>query len=425
MQKRIWILLIVGGLMASIATGWMIISSGDEAAPNPVNITVNDGTKKPATQNQASDQTPSKTQNETLSESQGEIIEQAEGQVEEAPEEKSEEASESAKQADDTAGDTKTAQTDPIETDTAQTDIEPEQQEAAPAAQPAADDTDISPVFAITVARVNPDGSAVFAGVAEPGATIQLQNGDILIDETIADANGEWVSLPAEKLAPGSHLIMLTMRTKDGRIARADTSLVVEIADTLDEKPLVALVPQTDDAAPALLQSPDSDAVIEVANEEVQEILIPASDPVVSIQSLAFLSETALQVRGQYAAGNKLIGSLADIELRDVSLSQNGSWTAVVDISGLGTEPQLLHIDLLDQNDKLVASTEMMLDRANLAAGLDGSDLVVVQRGDALWRIAYRSYGQGVRYVEIFRRNRDQISDPDLIYPNQIFVVPK
>ena len=42
----------------------------------------------------------------------------------------------------------------------------------------------------------------------------------------------------------------------------------------------------------------------------------------------------------------------------------------MADISGLGTEPQLLHIDLLDQNDKLVASTEMMLDRANLAAGL-------------------------------------------------------
>ena len=275
------------------------------------------------------------------------------------------------------------------------------------------------------MARVNPDGSAVFAGVAEPGATIQLQNGDILIDETIADANGEWVSLPAEKLAPGSHLIMLTMRTKDGRIARADTSLVVEIADTLDEKPLVALVPQTDDAAPALLQSPDNDAVIEVVNEEVQEIIVPATDPAVSIQSLAFLSENELQLRGQYAAGNKLRGRLADIDVRDVSLSQNGNWTAVVDISGLGKEPQLLQIDLLDQNDKLVASTEMMLDRANLAAGLDGSNLVVVQRGDALWRIAYRSYGQGVRYVEIFRRNRDQISDPDLIYPNQIFVVPK
>ena len=415
MQKRIWILLIVGGVIASIATGWMIISSGDEAAPNPVNITVNDAAKEPATQNQASDQPKNETPSETPNKTQGEIIEQAEGQVEETPEKKPEETSESAKQAPKQAADTKTAQTD----------IEPEEQGAAPAAQPAADETDISPVFAITVARVNPDGSAVFAGVAEPGATIQLQNGDILIDETIADANGEWVSLPAEKLAPGSHLIMLTMRTKDGRIARADTSLVVEIADTLDEKPLVALVPQTDDAAPALLQSPDNDAVIEVVNEEVQEIIVPATDPAVSIQSLAFLSENELQLRGQYAAGNKLRGRLADIDVRDVSLSQNGNWTAVVDISGLGKEPQLLQIDLLDQNDKLVASTEMMLDRANLAAGLDGSNLVVVQRGDALWRIAYRSYGQGVRYVEIFRRNRDQISDPDLIYPNQIFVVPK
>ena len=62
--------------------------------------------------------------------------------------------------------------------------------------------------------------------------------------------------------------------------------------------------------------------------------------------------------------------------------------------------------------------------QSQLSAGLDGSVMVVVHKGDALWRIAYRSYGQGVRYVDIVRRNADQINDPDLIYPNQIFAVP-
>ena len=31
----------------------------------------------------------------------------------------------------------------------------------------------------------------------------------------------------------------------------------------------------------------------------------------------------------------------------------------------------------------------------DLDIGLDGSELVVINRGDALWRIAYRSYGEG------------------------------
>lgn len=413
MQQRIWILLIVGGVMAIAAAGWFLFSSDDKTISEPVNITVNETTSQTI---------------QSSKQSSGQSLGQSSNQSDAQPE-----AQDPAEQGDTAKSASPKTETD-TDTDT-ETGTEIEQAAAAqPADQNAADvpataqpaeEEASSLVFAITVARVNPDGSAVFAGVAEPGATIQLQDGAVLIDETIADANGEWVSLPPEKLAPGAHLIVLTMRTKDGRIARADTSLVVEIAASLDEKPLVALVPQTDEAAPALLQSPDSDAAIEVVNEEVQDIIVPATEPAVSIQSLAFLSETDLQIRGQYAAGNTVRGRLADIELSEATISANGTWSAIADISALGTRPQSLQIELLDEYKEVVASTEMMLDRANLSAGLDGSDMVVVQRGDALWRIAYRTYGEGVRYVEIFRRNQDQISDPNLIYPNQIFVVPK
>ena len=44
---------------------------------------------------------------------------------------------------------------------------------------------------------------------------------------------------------------------------------------------------------------------------------------------------------------------------------------------------------------------------------------VVVRRGDSLWRIARRYYGRGARYTTIYRRNRHQIRNPDLIYPRQ------
>ncbi len=59
-----------------------------------------------------------------------------------------------------------------------------------------------------------------------------------------------------------------------------------------------------------------------------------------------------------------------------------------------------------------------------MAEGLDGNALIVVQKGDALWRIAYKTYGAGIRYVDIVRQNSTKINDPDLIYPDQIFVIP-
>ena len=42
-----------------------------------------------------------------------------------------------------------------------------------------------------------------------------------------------------------------------------------------------------------------------------------------------------------------------------------------------------------------------------------------------LWRIAYQQMGKGVRYVDIVRRNKQDIINPDLIYPKQIFAVPQ
>ena len=102
----------------------------------------------------------------------------------------------------------------------------------------------------------------------------------------------------------------------------------------------------------------------------------------------------------------------------------SGEWTVFGAI-----DPMASHIDffftLYDKSGVKVASYELPLTVRDLDIGLDGSEMVVINRGDALWRIAYRSYGEGVRYVDIVRRNAGAIVNPDLIYPNQIFALPK
>ncbi len=47
-----------------------------------------------------------------------------------------------------------------------------------------------------------------------------------------------------------------------------------------------------------------------------------------------------------------------------------------------------------------------------------------MQPGNSLWRIARRTYGQGIMYTVIYQANGQQIFDPDLIYPGQVFVLP-
>ncbi len=50
-----------------------------------------------------------------------------------------------------------------------------------------------------------------------------------------------------------------------------------------------------------------------------------------------------------------------------------------------------------------------------------------VYKGECLWKIAgYQEvYNNAAKWPLIYRANKDQIKDPDLIYPNQIFEIPR
>ena len=53
------------------------------------------------------------------------------------------------------------------------------------------------------------------------------------------------------------------------------------------------------------------------------------------------------------------------------------------------------------------------------------SDTYIVKKGDCLWNIAKKYYNKGASYTKIFNANRDQIKNPNLIYPGQVLTIPK
>jgi nucleoid-associated protein YgaU len=60
-----------------------------------------------------------------------------------------------------------------------------------------------------------------------------------------------------------------------------------------------------------------------------------------------------------------------------------------------------------------------------VGAKLEEADgAVIIRRHDTLWQISRRVYGRGIRYSTIYLANQNEIRDPDLIYPGQVFRVP-
>ena len=49
---------------------------------------------------------------------------------------------------------------------------------------------------------------------------------------------------------------------------------------------------------------------------------------------------------------------------------------------------------------------------------------ITVKAGDSLSKIAKRELGDAERWREIYDANKEQIKDPDLIHPGQVFTLP-
>ena len=151
-----------------------------------------------------------------------------------------------------------------------------------------------------------------------------------------------------------------------------------------------------------------------------------------SSASLAGLAPTAIVWRDQgrvlisgRSSGGVRVSVLTDGNpFGEALVLADGGWQ-IAGILDLARSTKQLHFTLSDNLNNVMASYDLPLKSRDLEKAKDGSPLVVVNKGDALWRIAYRSLGAGFRYVDIVRQNRGEINNPDLIYPKQIFAVPK
>ena len=294
----------------------------------------------------------------------------------------------------------------------------------------------------ITLARVSPDGSAVIAGNAPDGSTINIYDDGALIGSTVVAGGNEWVIVPEQPLSPGAHLLTLEIIAPDGAITIGSMALAVEIPMDGNETPLVALVPYTEEvvAEAKILQTPEpltqqDDTVgavttVENANDIASSDTNNAenADPVVvprlTIRSIQAISDSMISISGLAEGGVSVHTSVNGAAGDVVSPDDKAMYVASMPINTTETRYKLQSV-LKDSAGVQVATATITLSRGQVEQSMGSNALIVVQKGDALWRIAYKTYGQGIRYIDIYRQNQNAINNPDLIYPDQVFVVPK
>ena len=279
-----------------------------------------------------------------------------------------------------------------------------------------------SDALLVELVHAAPDGSLVISGRGQAGDVISLLHDGAQLAKTTANASGAWTLVPDAPLDAGGYV--LTLRAEKG--ADADVAVVVVIPASNEHTPLVALVPLDDSAKQAeLLQSPLADgasSTIRVtASPATQPITTSNTAPQVTITAIEALSATRMEIRGSASGADAVAVSIDGAEAE--TTRTDNQYTAQGTIPSRARFP--ISVIQKDTGGKTIASARIRVSKAQLDASALGQGLVVVQKGDALWRIAFRAYGKGVRYIDIFQSNKDQIRDPDLIYPDQVFIVPK
>ena len=260
----------------------------------------------------------------------------------------------------------------------------------------------IPPSFDIV--RVDKTGEAVVAGRAQPGARVQLFVDGEPVAEATADELGEWVIVVETPLSAGPRELTLSMTTTEGLTVQSEQTVVVSPPDRDDHRPLVVLgepggasrvlqrpVPRDEDLGPLALETIDYD----------------------SAGGVIFAGRAEPGMRVRLYANNQSLG--------EAIANEDGRWT----MSGaMPPGRYTLRATQLNDDDRVTAVIEVPFERANLEDIQFADGRVVVQPGNSLWRIARRLYGEGIQYTIIYEANADQIRDPDLIYPGQIFDAP-
>ncbi len=231
----------------------------------------------------------------------------------------------------------------------------------------------------VAVEAVEIEGGTVFvAGSANPGSIVRVYANDILLGDARASEAGRFLVEARRELPVGNYMI------------RAD---VLDASGAVLARAAVPFEREPGEAIAAIAPSATAQAPQQGSGQVEAPAAIAEPEPQTSDETAAAPQDAPPASSEQGAAND---GGSADETIAAADTGNASNATGADTGSG---------------------ATAPALQRA------EGS--VIIRRGDSLWRISRRVYGRGVRYSTIYLANQEQIRDPDMIWPGQVFAVPQ
>jgi nucleoid-associated protein YgaU len=315
--------------------------------------------------------------------------------------------------------------------------------------RPAAD-AGPSSVPTFDVVRVEPTGETAVAGLAAPGAKVELMDGQEAVATAEANARGEWTMILDEPLKPGTHDLALRATSPDGKEQfLSEQRVAVAVPDT-GSRDVLAVV--NEPGAPSrVLAKPEEGASVASAAPAAPPASMtdrftnaePPPKPEVTVDAVEADPDGGLYIAGTARTPDPVRIYLNDQLLGEAKPGPEGKWLHE-GVRKLEPGKYAVRADQVSpKSGEVIVRSEVTFEReaevialaptAELGspAGVEASGTVespttvIIRRGDNLWTISRRWYGQGIRYSTIYEANTDQIRDPHWIYPGQVFVMPK
>jgi nucleoid-associated protein YgaU len=295
------------------------------------------------------------------------------------------------------------------------------------------------------VVRVEPTGEAVVAGHAAPGATVELLRNGEVHDRAIANQSGEFAMIPPP-LPRGTYDLTLRAKQPDGKAIASRQSVAVALEPAADDKPMVALM--TPDRPTVVLSQPAAPAAAAVVVESVDvepngkthvsgrarpgaAVRLYLNDSFVAPVTADAEGRIAVTINQGVAPGNYRV-RLDEVDSSSGKVRARAE--APFNVPDVGITASVAALTPAPRASDTAAAREPQAAAAVASTTPEGASpsavvvpkiaTITVSRGDSLWRISRRAFGDGTHYAVVFKANREQIRNPNLIYPGQVFVLP-
>lgn len=310
--------------------------------------------------------------------------------------------------------------------------------------------TTVAPSFDLV--RVDAEGMATIAGKAAARARVALLLDGRVVEQTDAGAEGAFAMFVALGFSDNPRMLQLKVDNASGAVMSDDQVIVAPVAKPEKEPVLVAKAepkpqapapkapeakaPEPEPAAPAVFLADKSG--VRLVQPPVPKDVAPKVMSNVALDAISYSETGDVQLAGR-ARGRGFVRVYLDNKPITTSrIASGGNWRT--DLPDVDTGIYTLRVDEVNASGKVTSRVETPFKReskAKLAAtvsskGQTGDSVpsapvraITVQPGTTLWAIARDVYGDGVMYVRVFEANKERIRNPDLIYPGQIFDLPK